>query len=144
MYTSEEGSTPIHTGEERTMATATKARTAKAPDTYRFERLSDTRVAVVKNGLPTYTITLRDGAPVECSCVGFRYRRGCKHLWLVQDAFAPAATETIACGGCGERVPANEAHAHRTDGGTRFFCPACEEDLLAHADEPATIAAGEA
>jgi SWIM zinc finger len=150
------------------------ARTSTAPvktevPAYRFEAADSRTVLVVKRDETRYRVTLSEGEPVACSCLGFRYRGGCKHLGFVAEAIAhadlvlpvPVARdpfarieasfreadrlaaivrgEMIACGGCGEPVLTSEAEANRTASGTRFLCAACRDDLALHPDEPAAV-----
>lgn len=135
---------------------------------YRFQAAGSRTVLVVKRDETRYRVTLSEGEPVACTCKGFHFRGYCKHQGMVADMLedgfltlpvpvirdpfarieasfreadrlaAIVRGETIACGGCGQRVLTGEAQAHRMAGGTRFLCSACVDDLALHADEPGT------
>ena len=126
------------------MATATvSADVSTETPEYRFEAAGSRTVLVVKRDETRYRVTLSGGEPVACTCKGFHFRGYCKHQGLVADALDSAlvvirpADETLACGGCGERVRTIDAHPWPTNTGVRFLCGACDDDLLLHAGEEA-------
>jgi len=119
-----------------TTAQTTSAQTG-TPE-YRLVPESRKTVAIHKFDGTRYVVTLEAGEPLTCTCLGFRYRRYCKHLRMTAHALEHRditlpMEEAIVCAGCGVEMPTEEAHTWPTLDGVRFLCAACVDDLLLHA-----------
>lgn len=53
-------------------------------DDYSLEKVNNTKYTVLKNGVPTYELSLH-GATWQCTCPGFKYRHKCRHIALLGD-----------------------------------------------------------
>ena len=51
---------------------------------YTLEKLNNSKYQVLKNGEPAYELTKKQ-TNWQCSCPGFRHRKKCKHIGLLED-----------------------------------------------------------